>query len=240
MGRAVLLLYKGSLASSDSAQSGSESLVSSNLALLPPLPQPPTHSARHATARQRPTAQNRPTARPALPTPPTLCPDSALPRRPDRYFRAFSRCVSALVCVWEGELIGAEWVQESRRMACCFMTMESRSTASCLFAPSFPRLDASQYSLTNSRLDAVQVRRWVDQHTASFFTLTPSERRYVSYSSTGVPIAGPAPAPTPAAEGEVHGVKPDTHTPFEYFKEHPVRFGGKEKEGEKEAGSRMV
>ncbi|BGP35662.1 hypothetical protein JCM10296v2_007514 [Rhodotorula toruloides] len=81
------------------------------------------------------------------------------------------------------------------------------------------------------------VRRWVDQHTASFFTLTPSERRYVSFSSTGVPTAGPA----PATEAEVHGVKPDTHTPFEYFKEHPVRFGGgKEKEGEREAGSRMV
>ncbi|BGP27901.1 pyridoxamine-phosphate oxidase [Rhodotorula toruloides] len=84
------------------------------------------------------------------------------------------------------------------------------------------------------------VRRWVDQHTASFFTLTPEERRYVSYSSTGIPIAGASPAEPPAAapaREAPHGVKPDTHTPIEYFKEHPVSFG----KGKGETGpERMV
>lgn len=80
-----------------------------------------------------------------------------------------------------------------------------------------------------------QVRRWVDQHTASFFTLTPSERRYVSFSSTGVPTASATPAnPPAAAPSELpHGVKPDTHTPFEYFKEHPVGFGKGKGEAER-------
>lgn len=79
-----------------------------------------------------------------------------------------------------------------------------------------------------------QVRRWVDANTASFFTLTDSERRYVSSSSPSPTLSSDPPAAAPLQAHDDDLAKPDTRSPFEYFKEHPVKFGGKdESEAEK-------
>ncbi|GAA5883183.1 hypothetical protein JCM3774_002411 [Rhodotorula dairenensis] len=66
------------------------------------------------------------------------------------------------------------------------------------------------------------LRRWVDNHTASLFTLSDQDRQALSPQKDR---AGPA-AP-PAA------VKPDTRTPIEYFKENPWKKGGEAEEAAK-------
>lgn len=70
-----------------------------------------------------------------------------------------------------------------------------------------------------------QVRRWVDAHTASFFTLSARDRQVLSAQK------GSTAAATGAAETQTQ-VQPDRRTPVAFFKENPV-LG---KEGEKEVG----
>ncbi|GAA5902438.1 hypothetical protein JCM6882_002754 [Rhodosporidiobolus microsporus] len=57
------------------------------------------------------------------------------------------------------------------------------------------------------------VRRWFDEHTASFFTLSERDRAVLDAQK---PRAAPA------------GVVPERRTPVEYFKENPVQFKGEE------------
>ncbi|GAA6039818.1 hypothetical protein JCM8097_004237 [Rhodosporidiobolus ruineniae] len=60
------------------------------------------------------------------------------------------------------------------------------------------------------------VRRWFDDHTASFFTLSDRDRAVISAQKPrGTQLEGAA-------------VRPDTRTPVEFFKENPVQFKGEE------------
>lgn len=63
----------------------------------------------------------------------------------------------------------------------------------------------------------VQLRRWVDDHTASLFTLSDQDRQALSPQKERA-------ATSPAAAA----VKPDTRTPIEYFKENPWNKKGGE------------
>ncbi|POY74920.1 hypothetical protein BMF94_1896 [Rhodotorula taiwanensis] len=58
------------------------------------------------------------------------------------------------------------------------------------------------------------LRRWVDDHTASLFTLSDQDRQALSPQKDRTPTV-------PASS-----VKPDTRTPIEYFKENPWKKGG--------------
>ncbi|GAA5961007.1 hypothetical protein JCM8115_002657 [Rhodotorula mucilaginosa] len=65
------------------------------------------------------------------------------------------------------------------------------------------------------------LRRWVDDHTASLFTLSDQDRQALSPQRERA---------APAA------VKPDTRTPIEYFKENPWKKGS---EAEAEAAKKV-
>ncbi|GAA5868002.1 hypothetical protein JCM8547_000778 [Rhodosporidiobolus lusitaniae] len=57
------------------------------------------------------------------------------------------------------------------------------------------------------------VRRWFDEHTASFFTLSERDRAVLEAQKP-------------------RQVKPDHRTPVEFFKENPLSLGGGKKEEE--------
>lgn len=78
---------------------------------------------------------------------------------------------------------------------------------------------SSQTALTRARYP--QLRRWVDDHTASLFTLSDQDRQALSPQKERA---------APAA------VKPDTRTPIEYFKENPWKKG---REAEAEAAKKV-
>ncbi|GJN94067.1 hypothetical protein Rhopal_007131-T1 [Rhodotorula paludigena] len=58
------------------------------------------------------------------------------------------------------------------------------------------------------------VRRWVDAHTASLFTLSEQDRRVLSAQKGGGDLGA-----------EAQAVQPDRRTPIEFFKENPLRAG---------------
>lgn len=60
---------------------------------------------------------------------------------------------------------------------------------------------------------AAQVRRWVDAHTASLFTLSEQDRRVLSAQKGG------------DSGADAQAVQPDRRTPIEFFKENPLRAG---------------
>ncbi|GAA5982501.1 hypothetical protein JCM10908_006675 [Rhodotorula pacifica] len=75
------------------------------------------------------------------------------------------------------------------------------------------------------------LRRWVDDHTASLFTLSDQDRQALSPQKERISSATTAALPPPAA------IKPDTRTPIEYFKENPWKKGGS---GEAEEAAKRV
>ncbi|BGP51973.1 hypothetical protein JCM10450v2_007933 [Rhodotorula kratochvilovae] len=83
----------------------------------------------------------------------------------------------------------------------------------------------ASFAFATDTNNTVQVRRWVDAHTASLFTLSAQDRQVLS-AQRGVSPAAPG-----AAEAQAQ-VQPDRRTPVAFFKENPV-LG---KEGEKEVG----
>ncbi|GAA5842766.1 hypothetical protein JCM9279_003981 [Rhodotorula babjevae] len=94
--------------------------------------------------------------------------------------------------------------------------------ASFAFATGLTAYAVLLYDFGDKEHVFMPVRRFVDRHTASFFTLSAQDRQVLSARKDGVA----------AAEPGVEQVQPDRRTPVAFFKENPV-LG---KEGEKEVG----
>ncbi|BGP43745.1 hypothetical protein JCM10449v2_007791 [Rhodotorula kratochvilovae] len=97
--------------------------------------------------------------------------------------------------------------------------------ASFAFATGLTAYAVLLYDFGDKEHVFMPVRRWVDAHTASLFTLSAQDRQVLS-AQRGVSPAAPG-----AAEAQAQ-VQPDRRTPVAFFKENPV-LG---KEGEKEVG----
>lgn len=74
----------------------------------------------------------------------------------------------------------------------------------------------------------MQLRRWVDEHTASLFTLSDQDRQALSPQKDRTGGINPPFTPPPPPS-----VKPDTRTPIEYFKENPWKKAGEADEGKR-------
>ncbi|GAA6051565.1 hypothetical protein JCM3770_003475 [Rhodotorula araucariae] len=94
--------------------------------------------------------------------------------------------------------------------------------ASFAFATGLTAYAVLLYDFGDKEHVFMPVRRWVDAHTASLFTLSAQDRQVLS-SQKGTPVA--------PAEAQAQ-VQPDRRTPVAFFKENPV-LG---REGEKEVG----
>ncbi|GAA5937412.1 hypothetical protein JCM3775_006605 [Rhodotorula graminis] len=98
--------------------------------------------------------------------------------------------------------------------------------ASFAFATGLTAYAVLLYDFGDKEHVFMPVRRFVDRHTASFFTLSAQDRQVVSARKEGGVVAA-----GDQAQG-VEQVQPDRRTPVAFFKENPV-LG---KEGEREVG----
>lgn len=104
-----------------------------------------------------------------------------------------------------------------------FMPVSSARTHRVYCPAGPPALSLQVPSQTVDMRVGPQLRRWVDDHTASLFTLSDQDRQALSPQKERV--AAPAAA-----------IKPDTRTPIEYFKENPWKKGS---EAEEEAAKKV-
>ena len=209
----------------------------------PPLPHlPPCLStrslgnlARHAVrySALRASATHRPAAHPALQAPPARRADPALSREPDRQLCVRYRCVVSLVrAVDAGELTRCSLSRRTHGVRCAAVRLWRQGA--CVHAGALP-LPLPYGTAQPARADPLpspyfartQVRRFVDRHTASFFTLSAQDRQVLSARKDGA-----AADPSQPQGAEQVQVQPDRRTPVAFFKENPV-LG---KEGEREVG----
>ncbi|GAA5895633.1 hypothetical protein JCM8208_005286 [Rhodotorula glutinis] len=93
--------------------------------------------------------------------------------------------------------------------------------ASFAFATGLTAYAVLLYDFGDKEHVFMPVRRFVDRHTASFFTLSAQDRQVLSARKEGVA----------AVDAGAEQVQPDRRTPVAFFKENPVLS-----EREKEAG----
>jgi hypothetical protein len=91
---------------------------------------------------------------------------------------------------------------------------------SCIPRGGRVRHSASSTSITPVLTLFAQVRRWFDDHTASFFTLSARDRAVLD-----------AQKPRKSAHEQLReAVMPSTKTPIEFFKENPLKLPKEEEE----------